>query len=104
MWLEIGRGDLLRVNGLAYRDLEQAGIFFVIVDISVKFRRPARYDEPVKLETCCGRVTASRVEHTYRITDVSSDVLLTEGQTTLACVDEHGKLRRVPAFMRLAAS
>ncbi len=102
IWFEIGRGELLRVNGLAYRDLEKSGIYFVVVDLSIKFRRPARYDVAVRLETRCGRVTGSRVEHTYRVTEESTDMLLTEGRSTLACVDEQGKLRRVPPFMRLA--
>lgn len=101
IWFEIGRGDLLRVNGLAYRDLEKSGVYFVVVDLSIKFRRPARYDVPVRLKTRCGRVTGSRVEHTYRILEESTDMILTEGRSTLACVDEQGKLRRVPPFMRL---
>ena len=102
IWFEIGRGELLRANGLAYRDLEKSGVYFVVVDLSIKFRRPARYDVPVRLETRWGRVTASRIEHTYRVTEESTDKLLTEGRSTLACVDEQGKLRRVPPFMRLA--
>ena len=28
IWFEMGRTELLRVNGLAYKDLEAAGIFF----------------------------------------------------------------------------
>lgn len=101
IWFEIGRGELLRANGLAYRDLEKSGVYFVMVDLSIKFLRPARYDVPVRLETRWGRVTASRIEHTYRITEESTDKLLTEGRSVLACVDEQGKLRRVPPFMRL---
>jgi acyl-CoA thioester hydrolase len=32
VWFEMGRTELLRANGLAYKDLEKAGIFFVVVE------------------------------------------------------------------------
>ena len=99
VWFEMGRTELLRINGLAYEELEKTGTFFVVAELSLKYRRPAFYDHPVELETTCGSVTASRVEHTYRIADQSTGVLLTEGRTILACVDDKGKIRRTPKFM-----
>ena len=38
VWFEMGRTELLRANGLAYKDLEQAGIFFVVVELHIKYR------------------------------------------------------------------
>jgi acyl-CoA thioester hydrolase len=100
VWLEMGRTELLRANGLAYKDMEQAGVFFVVARLSIKYRRPALYDEQLKLETTCSKVTASRVEHTYRLMR-SDGVLLAEADTTLACVSAEGKVRRIPEFMYL---
>lgn len=99
VWFEMGRTELLRVNGLAYKELEAAGYLFVVADLHIKYRRPALYDRPLVLETTCGRVTASRVEHTYKLTNPASGILIAEGSSTLACVDHEGKLRRVPDFM-----
>ena len=99
IWFEMGRTELLRANGLAYKDLEAAGFFFVVAELHVKYRRPARYDQPLSLETACGTVTASRVEHTYKLTDPATGSLLAEGSTTLACVDRQGRLQRTPEFM-----
>ena len=99
IWFEMGRTELLRANGLAYKDLEAAGYLFVVADLHIKYRRPALYDRPLILETICGRVTASRVEHTYRLTDSATKILTAEGSSILACVDGEGKLRRVPDFM-----
>lgn len=100
VWLEMGRTELLRANGLAYKDMEQAGVFFVVARLSIKYRRPALYDEQLKLETTCSKVTASRVEHTYRLMH-SDGVILAEADTTLACVSAEGKVRRIPEFMYL---
>jgi acyl-CoA thioester hydrolase len=103
VWFEMGRTELLRANGIAYRDLEAQGIFFVMVELRVKYRRPAFYDEQLLLETTCSNVTAGKVEHTYKLTRPGTGVMLAEGYSTLACVDGEGKIRRIPKFMYAAA-
>ena len=99
VWFEMGRTELLRANGVAYRDLEAQGIFFVVVELRVKYRRPAFYDEQLLLETTCSNVTAGKVEHTYKLTRPGTGILLAEGYSILACVDGEGKIRRIPKFM-----
>jgi acyl-CoA thioester hydrolase len=99
VWFEMGRTELLRVNGLAYKDLEQAGVFFVVAELSIRYRQAARYDENLQLETTCTKVTAGKVEHTYKLTRCSDNAILAEGSSVLACVDEKGKVRRIPEFM-----
>jgi acyl-CoA thioester hydrolase len=99
VWFEMGRTELLRANGIAYRDLEEAGISFVVAQLTVKYRRPAMYDEKLLLETQCSAVTAGKVEHRYRLTRNSNGVLLAEGTTVLAHIDGDGRVRRIPEFM-----
>ncbi len=99
VWFEMGRTELLRANGVAYRDLEAQGTFFVMVELRVKYRRPAFYDEQLTLETTCSNVTPGKVEHTYKLTRPGTGVVLAEGYSVLACVDGQGKLRRIPRFM-----
>lgn len=100
VWFEMGRTELLRANGVAYRDLEAAGIFFVVVELRIKYRRPVFYDEQLQLATCCSRVTRGKVEHTYKLTRRGTGLLLAEGSSILACVTAEGKVRRIPEFMR----
>lgn len=99
VWFEMGRTELLRANGLAYRDLEKDGVLFVVAEMTVKYRRPCFYDESLELTTSCTRITAARVEHSYQIKRPSTGLLLAEGSTILACVDSQGKPRRMPEFM-----
>jgi acyl-CoA thioester hydrolase len=99
VWFEMGRTELLRANGIAYKDLEAAGVFFVVAQLDIKFRRPALYDEQLCLETACLAVSAVKVEHIYKLTRCSDGVILAEGDSVLACVNEKGKVRRVPEFM-----
>jgi acyl-CoA thioester hydrolase len=110
VYFEMGRTELLRANGLAYKDLEAAGVFFVIAELRIKYRRPAFYDEKLNLETICTNVTASKVEHSYKLTrppkgevspraEPNTGELLAEAESVLACVDSKGKIRRMPEFM-----
>ncbi len=99
IWFEMGRTELLRANGLAYKDLEKAGIYFVVTQLSVKYRKPALYDENLDLITTCTNITNARIEHTYQLKRESTGLLLAEGTTILACVGDDGKPRRMPDFM-----
>ncbi|MBN2020227.1 MAG: acyl-CoA thioesterase [Sedimentisphaerales bacterium] len=99
VYFEMGRTELLRANGLAYKDLESSGVFFVIAELHIKYRRPAFYDEKCELLTTCTNVSASKVEHSYQLTRPQTGEILAEATSVLACVDEHGKIRRIPEFM-----
>jgi acyl-CoA thioester hydrolase len=99
VWFEMGRTELLRANGIAYRDLEAEGILFVVAELRIKYRRPALYDEELELETTCSNVTAGKVEHTYRLLRRATGLLLAEGSSVLACVGAEGRVRRIPEFM-----
>ena len=99
VWFEMGRTELLRANGLAYKDLEQAGVFFVVAELCIKYLRAAMYDEKLQLETHCSAVTASRIEHSYTLTRSCDGTVLAEGSSVLACVNAKGKVRRIPEFI-----
>jgi acyl-CoA thioester hydrolase len=99
IWFEIGRTELLRANGLAYSELEKAGVYFVVTELNIMYRRPALYDEKLDLTTTCMNVSSARVEHTYILKRASTGLLLAQGKSTLACVDAEGKVRRMPQFM-----
>jgi acyl-CoA thioester hydrolase len=99
VWFEMGRTELLRANDLVYKDIEEAGVFFVVAELCIKYRRPARYDEKLQLETSCSKVSTSKVEHIYKLTRCCDGVILAEGSSVLACVDAQGKICRMPEFM-----
>lgn len=99
VYFEMGRTELLRANGMAYKDLEKDGCFMVVVELNLKYRRPAMYDEKLILTTCCTRVTSAKIEHTYKLFRSQTGEVLTEGSSILACVDSEGKIRRVPDFL-----
>lgn len=102
IYFELGRTELLRAQGLAYRDIEDGGHFLVVVKLECKYRLPARYDDLLRLRTVLTRTTAVRVEHRYEL--YRDDELLAEGTSTLACVDRAGKLQALPEVLRSDAT
>jgi acyl-CoA thioester hydrolase len=94
VWFEMGRTELLRSTGRNYRDLESAGIFLAVVRMQVAYRRPARYDDLLRLETTLTDAGHVKIEHTYEL--YRGEELLCTGATTLACLDRDGKARALP--------
>jgi len=98
VYFEMGRTELLRARGLSYRELEDQGVLLVVVKLSCRYRKPARYDDLLTLRTTLGRTTHVRIEHRYEL--FRGDTLLAEGESTLACVDREGKLQALPEILR----
>lgn len=99
VYFEMGRTELLRANGSAYKDLEKAGILFVVTELHVKYHRPAKYDQNLLLTTTCTDISQVRIEHSYHLRDAGSNLLLVEGSSTLACLNAEGKLQRIPEYI-----
>jgi acyl-CoA thioester hydrolase len=98
VYFEQGRTELLRSLGLSYRDLEDRGYLLVLTKCEVRYRRPARYDDLLTLRTTVVKTTAVRIDHRYEL--FCDGVLLTEGTTTLACVDRDGRPQVLPEVLR----
>src|SRR5215203_4485348 len=48
---EIGRVEALRQIGILYKDVEAMGIIMPVVEMNIKFLRPARYDDLITVKT-----------------------------------------------------
>lgn len=101
VYFEMGRTELLRRAGIAYRDLEQQGVFFVVAKCSARFLSAARYDDLLTLSTKITRMGAARIDHAYELRRQSDGVLLATAETTIACVDRTGQIIAIPETLRL---
>lgn len=94
VYFEMGRTELLRRNGLRYRDLEQQQLYYVVARIDCRYRAPARYDDLLTLETSTTRLSPVRVDHAYRL--MRGGTTLAEATSTLVLVDRAGQPTRLP--------
>ncbi|MFM8286870.1 MAG: acyl-CoA thioesterase [Planctomycetaceae bacterium] len=61
VYFELGRTELLRARGGNYRDIEAAGLFMVVVQLECRFRKSARYDELLTLQTTLEKITPAKM-------------------------------------------
>ncbi len=99
VYFELGRTEMLRAQGIAYKEIEDAGHFLVVVKLDCKYKLPARYDDLLTLRTTLVRTTPVRIEHRYEL--MRQEQLLAEGTSTLACVDREGRLQPIPEALRM---
>ena len=99
VYFEQGRTELLRSQGLAYKDLEDQGTLLVLTRIQVRYKSPARYDDLLTLRTTVVRTTMVKIEHRYEL--LRDGWLLAEGESTLGCIDRQGQVQALPDCLRL---
>jgi len=97
IWFEVGRVEFIRKLGMDYRSMElEDGIGIAVVDVSARYKYPARYDDELVIET---RLLASRgavVKFGYRIVRAIDNALLCEGETVHVVVGKDMKKRLLP--------
>jgi acyl-CoA thioester hydrolase len=98
VYFEQARTELLRSNGLSYKDLEDQGYLLVLTKIEVRYRWPARYDDLLNVKTTVMRTTTVRIDHRYEV--FCQGRLLAEGTSTLACIDRDGRPQALPDYLR----
>jgi acyl-CoA thioester hydrolase len=102
VWLEMGRTELLRQTGVSYRQLEAGGVYFAVVELSIRYRSPARYDESLTLTTRVAGTGRARIDHEYELS--RDGLVLATARTTVACLDRQGRPQPIPDFLGIATS
>lgn len=101
VWFEIGRTEWLRERGTHYGRLEEREqVFLPVVEVGVRYRSPAAYDDELELETRLTQVGGSRLRFSYRLLHVADGRELATGFTVHATVDGSTRPRRLPAELR----
>ena len=103
VWCEIGRTEHIRTLGPSYRDIERAGNGLAVVEASVRYHAPARYDDRIRVETVIANVGSRTVIFDYVITNADSGERLATARTTLICLDRtSGRVTTLSPQLRAA--
>jgi acyl-CoA thioester hydrolase len=103
VWLDVARTEHLRTTGMSYREIEAAGYQLMVSELSIRYRRPARYDDPVRVRVWVKEAASRRVTFGYAVEHDETDDLLATATTALFIVDASQRLTRFPedVFTRL---
>jgi acyl-CoA thioester hydrolase len=99
-WFEVGRTELMRNLGIAYRAMEDGGAFLPVSEVFCKYHASARYDDILVIETAVDFLKRASIQFSYRILRPSDGTLLVTGSTLHAFVDREGKIVKVPPVLR----
>ena len=94
---ERGRTELFRDMGIPYSTIEKQGIYVPVSDTRCRYKRSARYDDLLSIESEVQELKRARITIAYRILRNDHQELLAEGYTVHAFVNTEGKPRRIPA-------
>ena len=98
-YFEVARVELFRELGMAYEAIEQRGIWLPVSQFSVKYLKPARYDQLLKIHTYIRKIPGVKIEFDYEIYNESKEKI-TEAKTTLFFLDaEKNKVISCPDFL-----
>lgn len=64
-WMEIARTEWTRAKGMAYHSVEAMGYYMPVVDISIQYKHPARYDQEVDVVTWLEELSGLRMSFGY---------------------------------------
>jgi len=85
-YLEIGRVEWLRKLGISYKSMEASGIMLPVIELHLKYKKSARYDDHIKVKTQLKKLPSASIEFDYEITNESGEIL-TLGYTKLVFID-----------------
>ncbi len=97
---EIGRTEIFRDWGLAYKNIEEKGIFLPVSEVFCKFKEPAHYDDVVTIETSLDTRIRGGMKFDYRIWDEANQKIRAHGYTKHACLNRQGRVVRPPKFIQ----
>jgi acyl-CoA thioester hydrolase len=97
IWFEVGRVEYIRQLGLDYKSMErEEGCGIAVVDVSVRYKAPARYDDELVVQTRLIAARGALIRFGYKIVRAADELLLCEGETVHVVVDTEMKKRPLP--------
>jgi acyl-CoA thioester hydrolase len=97
VWFEVGRVELLRQLGFEYSRMEQDDNCHIpVVDLRVRYKAPALYDDEVVVRTRLMNVRSSLLHFVYEVTRAGDGTLLATGETTHIIVNDKFERRALP--------
>jgi acyl-CoA thioester hydrolase len=94
-FMERARSDMIRAVGIDQADMLRGdGSAYFVTRVDIRYRRPARLAEDLRVVSTVEQVRASSVDIQQRV--MRGDELLSDASVTAAFLDREGRPRRQP--------
>ena len=100
-YMERARTEWLRALGFSQQHLREAeGVLFVVMHMTIRFLRPARFDEQLNVTSRLNNMNAASMNFTQSIYNDDADPICT-AEVAIACLDTASmKPRRIPEAIK----
>jgi acyl-CoA thioester hydrolase len=71
----MGRVEWLRNIGISYKRMEEDGVMLPVVSLNINYKKPARYDNLLRIKTIFKSQTTVKVEFDYEIYNEEGELL-----------------------------
>lgn len=82
---ETARWELFRTIGIPYLKVEEEGIILPVINASVKFIKPALYDQVITIRALIKSFKGARIVFEYQALNETGEII-NEAQIIVACV------------------
>jgi acyl-CoA thioester hydrolase len=97
---ERGRSDMLRVIGIAHRELSRTGLAFAVRRMNCDFLKPAIIDDLLDVVTRPAEIGGARLVLDQSV--LRGNETLFTAEATLALIDANGRPRRLPEALAVS--
>ena len=95
-WFEVARTQLLAEAGLPYRELQDSGYLIPVLEISLKYRAPAKFDDEIVVRARMEEFPRVKMRIDYEVR--RENETLTTGHSVHAFMNRDGNAIKPPAF------
>ena len=95
-YYEVARVEAMREIGMSYKQLEDNGVLLPVTEFTIKYKKPAYYDDEIRVLVSIKEIPKVRFKFYYE-TRNSNDELLNTGFTELIFVNKKtGRPMQIP--------
>jgi len=99
-YMERARTEFLREAGIELDAIQQEwGVLFAVTKLTIDYRTSARFNDLLQVVSSIDQPHGARLHYQQRIVHQQNDTLITTACVDLACIDSHGKPRRIPSAL-----
>jgi len=84
-YMERDRTEYLRERGVDLGTWQNQGVLFAVVEVHVQYRKSARYNDLITIETELVKCTRAALTFKHHIFNTEKEILV-EGTATLVCI------------------
>ena len=99
VYFEVARVEWLRALGVSYKSMEERGVMLPVVNLNINYKKPAKYDELLTIETTVRKLPTAKIIFDYKVYD-EVGAFIADAESTLVFVNmKSGKPIACPDFL-----